>query len=482
MGQNSLKKNAVYNTIRSISAIVFPLITYPYATRVLGAGNLGKVGMAISIVSYFSLIAVFGISSYAVRECAAVRDDRAAIDRAASELLSFNVLTTVIALVLLALCVFIVKPFQAYTILILIQSLSIVFTTIGLDWVNVIFEDYKYISVRSILINIINLILLFVFVKKPEDYYIYSVLTVSSVVIIGILNFFYIRRYVSLRPAFKGLGKYVHDLMPFFVNEIGIVIYVSSDTTILGLMKGDYPVGIYNVAVKIYSIVKSVFIAIYSVTLPRMAHYAAEDDMDGFNKILSGTISVFILLAFPAVVGMALYAGDILEICGSEYREGTIALRFLSIALFFAVFGGIVTRCVNIPLGYERTNSSVTLIAAAENIILNIPMIYLFSERGAAATTALAELSVLLLCIIHLKKEHVHISGVIQGADIRDTILGIIPMLIIYAIVMKTVDNYILRLLAGVMSSVIAYAAVLLVMKNQIMSEILTRVRSRHGD
>ena len=70
--QKSLKKNAVLNTVKTFLALCFPLITFPYSSRILGPENLGKVNFAQSIVSYFAIFASLGISTYATREAAKV--------------------------------------------------------------------------------------------------------------------------------------------------------------------------------------------------------------------------------------------------------------------------------------------------------------------------------------------------------------------------------------------------------------------------
>ncbi len=69
-------KNTVYNIVKTLSTMVFPLITFPYIARVLGVENLGKINFGNSIVNYFSLIATLGIVVYAIRECSKVRDDK----------------------------------------------------------------------------------------------------------------------------------------------------------------------------------------------------------------------------------------------------------------------------------------------------------------------------------------------------------------------------------------------------------------------
>ena len=49
MKVRSLKFNSVVNLIKTILGIIFPLITFPYASRVLGATGIGKVDYANSI-------------------------------------------------------------------------------------------------------------------------------------------------------------------------------------------------------------------------------------------------------------------------------------------------------------------------------------------------------------------------------------------------------------------------------------------------
>ena len=60
--------NAALNLFKTALSIIFPLITYPYISRILGVENLGKINYTASIVGYFSLVAALGISTYAIRE------------------------------------------------------------------------------------------------------------------------------------------------------------------------------------------------------------------------------------------------------------------------------------------------------------------------------------------------------------------------------------------------------------------------------
>ena len=147
--QKSISINLIANSIKTLMGIIFPLITFPYASRVLGAAGIGKVNYASSIISYFSMFAALGISTYAVREGARIRDDKEKFSKFAKEMLNINLCTTVISY--LALLIFLSLPILGnYKKLLVISSATIVFTTIGMEWLFTIKEEYANITKRAI--------------------------------------------------------------------------------------------------------------------------------------------------------------------------------------------------------------------------------------------------------------------------------------------------------------------------------------------
>ena len=253
--------NAILNVIRQGLSVLFPLITFPYALRVLGAEGIGKVTYVGSIISYFSLIAMLGISTYAVREGAKIRDNKQKVTEFFNQVFTINIIFTCISYGLLFGITMLSSTLSKYTLLILIQSFSIISTTLAVDWINTVYEDFISITIRSIVSHIISLILLFLLVKNSSDYYIYAALMVLSVGITNIYNFFYCRRkYIRLKLV-KNINILTHikPMLIMFANIVTISVYVNFDTTMLGTMKGDYSVGLYTIAVKIYNIIKKNF-------------------------------------------------------------------------------------------------------------------------------------------------------------------------------------------------------------------------------
>ena len=189
MKNKSLTKNAILNGIRNGLNLLFPLITFPYVSRVLQVEKLGEYNFANSVISYFVLLAGLGISSYAVREGAKLREDKDKFNFFTSSVFTINVLSTVISYICLFGCLWILESLHKYSMLILVFSIQIIFITIGVEWVYSIYEEYLYITLRGILFKILSIIFLFIFVKTEEDVIAYAGITVFASVGSNLLNF-----------------------------------------------------------------------------------------------------------------------------------------------------------------------------------------------------------------------------------------------------------------------------------------------------
>lgn len=84
------------NVVLSMSAFIFPLITFPYVSRVLMPTGTGLVSFANSIIAYFALFAQLGIPTYGIRACAKVRDDKEKLSKVVQELLIINSIISVL--------------------------------------------------------------------------------------------------------------------------------------------------------------------------------------------------------------------------------------------------------------------------------------------------------------------------------------------------------------------------------------------------
>ena len=480
MISKSITKNAVLNGAKTLLSILFPLITYPYVARILHSTNLGKVNFAQSIVSYFSLIAALGVNTYAVREGAKIKESRGDFESFCNEIFTTNMISTIIAYALLFISILAIPKLRGYSALITILSIAIVSTTIGVEWINIIYEDYLIITVRSIVVQIINLILLLCFVKNETDYYVYAFLLVLSSIIICVWNFIYCRKYVIVRLTYNPyIKKHIKPLLIFFANNLAVSIYCYADTTMLGWLIGDSCVGIYSVSVKAYTVIKSILASVYSVCIPRLSGYYGKKNIVLFKELTNKVFSCILLILLPAMTGLMVLANPIvLLLGGAEYLDGVLTLRLLSIALIFAIVGGLLTSCINIPTGKESITLIGTIIAAVLNIVLNIILIPLFQHNGAAITTIIAEFAVVLICFIKNK-------DIMEIIDFKKTIINSLHALLGCIIVLasyysSTLINLslILQCVYTVTLTLIMYGLVLFIFKNKYMIEFLSKINN----
>ncbi len=475
MINKSIKLNASLNIVRSCLAIFFQLATLPYVSRVLGVENVGKINFGLSIVSYFSLLSLLGVNIYVEREGARFREDRRKFQRLGSEVFTLQMITTLFAYVVLLFVLYFSPLLKEYRLLILLQSSTILFTTLGIEWVNIIYEDYFSITFRTIIVYIISFVLTFTFVKSPNDYYLYSLIGVVSTIFIAVFNQIHCRKYFTPKLIFtRDIVRHFKSSLVFFVNNLAVSIYVNIDVTMLGSMGGTYSVGMYSSAVKIYSILKSILAALYIVVIARLSFYASNNDFVNFKKLFTSIINWLILLLLPIASGLFIVAGEVVYILyGSAYAPASVTLKILSLSLIFAIFGGALTNCLNIPLGREKFNVYSTVTAAVVNAILNLIMLPLFHENGAAFTTVLAEFSVFMIVLVSFKEWKKVIVAVEVKRNLLDAILGIFLMFIVNHVVFLYFEfNILSTLMVKIFLSVFSYFSVLIFRKNKEMRTI----------
>lgn len=396
----SLVLNAILNSINSILSIVFPLITYPYVTRILQAENLGKVNFASSNIGYFSLIAALGISSYARREGVLYRDDRRKLNTFTSELFTLHLITTAFSVLMLVLACIAVPKFHDYTLLFAIYGSTIVFSTLGMEWLYGVQEDYLYMTARSVIMQVVSLVLMFVLVKKSTDFYIYAAINAFASVAPSIFGLFHSKKYVDLKIC-KNLKKCFSHLkacLVFFSSSVASSIYSSIDTTMLGFIASDFYVGIYAVAVRIYVMIKTLLGAVTAVMMPRLTSYVANGEKEEFNKLISAVFKLLWTFLLPVVLGLVLVAKEVVWLISGPGYEGAVsALQILSFAIFFAMFASVINGSILIPHKQEKNALKTTVAAAVVNAVLNLVAIPLFLQNGAAATTVVAECVVMAM-------------------------------------------------------------------------------------
>lgn len=477
----SLKLNAFFNVVRNVLRLIFPLITFPYVSRVLMPEGIGKVNFANSIVMYFYTIASLGIGSYGIREAAKIRNDRLALAKFTKEMLSINMVSTLVSYILLAASLVFVKKFESYRILIIVNSSSIILNTIGFEWLYSALEEYGYITLRSIIFQIISLALTFILVRNSDDVVNYALVSVISNVGSNVCNLIHARRYLDLKTKVKlEIKKHLKPIFLLFFSSIAITVFSILDTSMVGFIKDDVEVGYYTSASKIIRMIRDLFPAISTVMFARVSYYVGTKEIQKIKEVTGQIFNLFYALSIPICVGFILLMKPILLLmCGSEFLPAVAVGQVLAPLVILSSISGYLSGAVLISFGREKIYMYVEVGAALLDIVLNFVFIPKYGALGAGIATLITELVMFIVFHISVKNE---ISGVkIKKALVQYIIGSVIMALAVYMEIKYLPLSPILQILLGAVSGALIYFVILVIMKNEFLQNIINNLKLKIG-
>ena len=399
----SVKANFIYSLINTVSGFVFPLITFPYVSRILQADGIGEVNFYNSIINYVILLTGLGIPVYGIREIAKVRDKKNDLEQTLAEILSLHLILNVIGYVaIFAICIFIDQIGNAELFLLL--SLTLFLNTIGCGWFYSGVEDFKYIAVRSIIVRTISVILLFLLVRDKQDLIFYGVYNVFVSGGSNILNFFRLRNYISLNELKKlklNLIKHIKPASSIFILNLITSIYINLDKVMLGFIKGSTAVGYYTSASQISHILLTAVSVLGSVMLPRASNLIQNNNIEEFFRLSEKSYHFILLLSLPIALGCIALAPDLIYLfCSSSYEPAINTLRLLAPVVIAIGMSNQIGMQILYPLGKVKLITISTGVGALTNIVLNLLLIPILAQNGAAIATLCAEFSVTITQIV----------------------------------------------------------------------------------
>lgn len=464
----SIKFNFIMNFILTVSNFLFPLITFPYVSRVLLPEGTGKVAFALSIVSYFTIFASFGVATYGIRAIAQVRDDKERLSKTMHELLFINIISMTIVYVALAIAILVVPKFAMEKELFWVTSLFILFTIIGIEWLYKGLEKYQYITIRTIIFKIASLFLVFLFVKEKSDYIIFAFISIFAIVGSGILNLINSRKLINytLYSEYE-FKKHLKPMFVLFLTSMAIAIYTSLDEGLLGLLSSPEQVGYYNAAVRVKGILFTLITSLGVVLLPRLSYYVENHMETEFHEALAKSTNFIIVIAASVVIFFTLFAKEtILILAGENYVASIIPLQIVVWALILSAITNILGIQILLPLKKDKQLLFSVLCAATVDVIANFLLVPKLAAVGTALSVIAAELSVLIVQIIILRQ---YIKILFSGLQLHKIIIALLIAIACALFVREIVVNTSTLIIFLCSSSVffLAYFIILLLLKEK---------------
>jgi len=474
----SIRKNAVLNIIRTLLSIIFPLVTFPYVTRVLGPVGLGKNQFASNFISYFVMFAGLGIGTYGIREIAKKRDNKQELSKAAKEIFILNLIPTVISYFLLGITLFVVLKLNPYRKLLFVYSATILFSAIGIEWFYNGLEQYVYMTVRQLIFQILSLLLIFIFVRSAEDYLNYAILSVIANVGVNVCNFIHSRKYIDWRV--KGKLEISRHLKPVFIlfgTRVAASLYVSLDTTLLGFITDASQIGYYESANKISRVVVSLITSVSAVLLPRLSYYLKNNKNERFNELLRKSFYGMLMFAMPITAGLFLLSGEVtVLISGKNFVPAIPTMRVLSLLILVIPLSGFIGNQLFIPMGKEKITLYAMLVGAFVNVSLSVWFIFLWGAFGAAFASLLAEFSIVIVYFVFAYKWNLFSF---EYKELFQFLISVLLVALFIIMIQKLNLVNVLAIILSVVFGAFIYGLQLFLVKNKTFIEFCGQIKNR---
>ena len=475
----SIKRNFIMNAILNASSFIFPLITFPYVSRVLLPVGTGKVAAATSLIAYFAMVAQLGIPTYGIRACARVRDDKEKLSKTVQELFLINLIMSIAVYIVFFLALFNVKELAEDRSLYIICSTTIVFNLLGMEWLYKALEQYSYITMRSILFKFIALILVFLLIHDQSDYLFYGVTTIFAAAGSNIMNFVNARKYVTFHKlGGYNLKRHLKPVIIFFSMSVATTVYTNLDSVMLKFMQGDEQVGYYNAAVKVKSIVVSLVTSIGTVLLPRVSYYIEQKKHKEFKEVTAKAFNLVVLMALPLVIYFIFYAKEaIVFLSGAAYTPAIIPMQVIMPTVLLIGLTNVMGIQILVPLGKEKYVLISEIVGAVVDLILNALLIPVYGCTGAAIGTLAAEFAVLVVQVIALRGI---LFEILKQVKVLKIVLSCaVAWGVTFGVSKLPVESNFIMLVLTFFVFFIVYAGVLLILKEPMMSTTITQLRNK---
>ena len=246
---------------------------------------------------------------------------------------------------------------------------------------------------------------IFIFVKRQDQYPLYFILTVATVVVNAIINIVYARKYVDIVPKELFSFKYLGSNVTLGINSIVTSMYLTFNVMYLGFVASNTQVGYYTAAFKLYSVILAFFSAFTSVMLPRMSALHTGGEQETFQKLISKSLSVVIALSAPIIIYTEMMAPQIIDLLsGAGYEGAVLPMRIIMPAILFVGIAQVLVVQLLIPLKKDSLLLKVYILSALVGLAINIFAVHKIQSVGSAIVLLTAEGLAALLFILYVRR------------------------------------------------------------------------------
>lgn len=482
----SIKANAFFKTLMSIVNIIFPLLTAPYVARVLSMDGYTEYNKAVSMITWFSPFAVFGVYTYGMRTISQIKNDKHAVSKLFSQLFSFSVFASVIVTVVYMILVLFLPSFKAYRGMYAIISTQLLFICFATDWANEAYENYGFILVKTFFCRLLYVIAVFLFVKKSDDVFIYVFLSSLSLMLNNALTFAYAKSKIKFSKfSFKEEIALIKPLFIVFLLVNSSMLYTIFDRFVLTWFGDKLLLTYYNVSQIIVMAVVNVTSSVLLVSIPRLSYLWANDKQNDYYGLLKKSSDTFMAFHTPCCIGLACISSEVIYYySGMKYIAASFPFLLFSLRYYISAFDMILAKQILLATGNEKVLTKIYYIGGAYNVVAKIILVLLnkLTPELCIISTATADILIILLQFRSIKKLEIKFT-IFSKTIVKYlvTSLFFVPIVLVikHFITFNGLKLITQRTVISIIACAIFYVCMLLVTKDEVLFSLVKRSKIR---
>ncbi|WP_312473468.1 oligosaccharide flippase family protein [Neobacillus sp.] len=405
--QKSLVKNAIYKITLNFFNLIVPVIIGAYVYQTLGHTAIGRVKTGETIFNYFFIFAAFGIYQYGLREVSRIKTDKQKVNQLFTSLFTLSLLTNFVTLFAYLAVSYFGYGTKALFPVLMVYSTNFLLNIFFVEWVNEAYEDYGFITIKTVIVKIIYVILLLTFVKSADNYLIFIGLLALSTGLNNIISFIYVKRRVKLDFSNIQFAPHLKPLLLVVIFSNGNVLYTQLDRFMLGEFVSEKSVAYYTMAQQIATMINALMLSIIQVTIPRLSYLIGGENDEQYLDLLKKIAKVYSALLFPAAIGLYVIADIAVILYGkAEYIPAGPVLSIFALYMITIGFESILSNQVIYIKKKENILVRMIFICGIANLALNSLCLYfgVLDAKTAILTTAAANVLLIACEYIYIRK------------------------------------------------------------------------------
>jgi O-antigen/teichoic acid export membrane protein len=377
----ALADNFLYLSILQFIGYTLPFITLPYLAKTLGVEKFGILAFATAVMAYFQAFVDFGFNYTAVRDIARQKDDRMAVSKIFSTVMTIRVLFAVFAFLILLVLILLIPLFRNNRTILLLTFTYIPCYILFPEWLFQAMEKMKFITILNILSKLIFTILVFTVIKTHDDYVWQPILTSMGFLISGLLALIIISykfRIIYYLPTIQEISRTIKNGWDMFVNIFLPNLYTNFSTILLRAYAGEASTGIFDAGNKFINITQQLTNVLSRAFYPFLARRM---DKHSFYQRVSMTFSVImtILLFFGAnsIIGF-FYT--------PQFKDSATVLRILSLSIVFLFLMNAYGTNYLVLINQEKKLKMIIVWCSVFGFALSWLAVIKWGPIGAAVT------------------------------------------------------------------------------------------------